>query len=184
MENENRELQTNNLQPLKTSEEMFIDARRGRKIKFASNEDIRLALRYVIAKLGLRGQNIPKGPAKLLLIDHVFQNFQENTCDEIKLAFDWGIEGRLDEDINCFENFSCLYFTRIMRAYNRLACAVLDKEKKAEELRHLQFEAQERAKNNPKRPDRIEDPEAYEKFLKSGFANILRGKGIQIPGDE
>jgi len=122
-----------------------------------------------MVKIGLRGQNFPKDIEKILLIQHVFDNFGENRVDEIRLAFDWGIEGRLDEDINCFENFSCLYFTRIMRAYNRLALAVKSKE----EVKELS--------PPPKKEERIEDPEAYEKFLETGFAKILQNKGIEIP---
>ena len=123
-------------------------------------------------KIGLRAANFPKGEEKMLLLQHVFENFGENRTDEIRLAFDWGIEGRLDEDINCFENFSCLYFTRIMRAYNRLACRVKNDAQKAKQ--HL-------PPPEPKKDVRIEDPEAYEKFMKTGFAEILKGKGIEIP---
>ena len=57
MDNENRELQRQDSKPLKTSEEKFIDARGGRKIKFASQKDVREALRYSMVKLGLRGTN-------------------------------------------------------------------------------------------------------------------------------
>lgn len=142
---------------------------------YATEEEIRQALRYAMVKIGLRGQNFPKDIEKILLIQHVYDNFGENRIDEIKLAFDWGIEGRLDEDINCFENFSCLYFTRIMRAYNRLKMAVkTEADKRKESIEY----------KPPKEDVRIEDPEAYEKFLKSGFAQILRGHGIQIPGDK
>jgi len=168
MDNENRELQNYKTKPLKTSEEKFELARQSRQIQFSTEEEVRQALRYAMAKLGLRGQNMPTGVQKILLIQHVFDNFGENRVDEIRLAFDWGIEGRLDEDINCFENFSCLYFTRIMRAYNRLALAVKSKE----EVKELP---------PPRKEERIEDPEAYEKFLETGFAKILQNKGIEIP---
>ena len=152
MENENRGLQNYKTKPLKTSEEKFELARQSRKIQYATEEEIRQALRYAMAKLGLRGQNMPTGVQKILLIQHVFDNFGENRVDEIRLAFDWGIEGRLDEDINCFENFSCLYFTRIMRAYNRLALAVKSKE----EVKELP--------PPPKKEERIEDPEVTKSF--------------------
>jgi hypothetical protein len=158
--------------PLKISEEeKFEIARASRKIKNASEEEIRQALRYVMVKIGLRAANFPSGIEKQLLIMHVFENFGENRIDEIRLAFDWGIEGRLDEDINCFENFSCLYFTKIMRAYNRLALAVKTKE----EIKPIALPAPPK-KEGP----RIEDPEAYEKFLKTGCAKWMKDKGIEI----
>lgn len=171
MENENRELQKNSLMPLKTSEEKFLDARRAKLLKYADDEEVRQALRYAIGKLGMRGSNVPKGEMKLLLIRHVIENFSSNTVDEIRLAFDWAIEGRLDEDVNCFENFSCLYFTKIMRSYNRLACKVRN------ETKEKPKELPARKKEEPQ----IEDPEAYEKFMQTGFAQILKGKGIEIP---
>lgn len=171
MENENRGLQRQESNQLKTSEEKFLYARSAKLIRYANEEEIRQALRYAMIKIGLRGANFPTGEEKALLIMHVVDNFGTNTLDEIRLAFDWGIEGRLDEDINCFENFSCLYFTRIMRAYNRLACKVKDDAKKPKEYSPA-----------PKQEEpKIEDPKAYEKFMQTGFAQILKDKGIEIP---
>lgn len=172
MENENRELQKLESMPLKTSEEKFQNARRAPKIGMATDEEIKQALRYAMVKIGLRGANVPGDEEKLMLILHVRENFPANTIEDIKLAFDWGIEGRLDEDINCFENFSCLYFTRIMRSYNRLACKVRNDAKNKTAPRLPQAKKEEPV---------IEDPEAYEKFMQTGLAQILKGKGIEIP---
>lgn len=170
MENENKELQRQELTPLKISEEeKFEVARLSKKIRNATEEEIRQALRYVMVKIGLRAANFPTGIEKQLLILHVVENFGENRVEEIRLAFDWGIEGRLDEDINCFENFSCLYFTRIMRAYNRLALAV-----------RSEPPVKQIAPPVPKEDVRIEDPEAYEKFLQTGCAKWMKDKGIEI----
>lgn len=169
---QNLELQKLETTQLETSEKKFEIARRGKLIRNATEEELRQALRYAMVKIGLRADNFPKGAEKMLLINHVFENFPDSTVDEIRIAFDWGIEGRLDQDINCFENFSCLYFTRIMRSYKRLALIVKTKEQQKKEI--------VRQVSAPV-PEPIEDPEAYDKFMKTGFAQVLKGKGIEIP---
>lgn len=131
MENKNWGLQKQELSPLKISEkEKFEIARAAKKIGEAGEEEIRQALRYAMVKIGLRGANFPTGIEKFLLIRHVHENFFDNTVDEIRVAFDWAISGRIDEDYNCYENFSCAYFSRIMNAYNRLADAAKTKDEK------------------------------------------------------
>ena len=56
-----------------------------------------------------------------VLIEHIIQNYGNHSAAEIKLAFDMAIAGKLDCDPNCFENFSCLYFSNIMNAYRIFA---------------------------------------------------------------
>lgn len=73
-----------------------------------------------MVKVGLRAQNWPNELEKIILIQHIKENFGGNTVEEIKLAFDMAISGRLrldEKEINCYENFSCLYFSKIMNAY-------------------------------------------------------------------
>jgi len=73
-------------------------------------------------KIGL--QSIPADEAKAILIAHVIDNFGGNHLDEIVLAFEMAIAGRLDLDekeVTAYENFSCLYVSRIMNSYRRWA---------------------------------------------------------------
>lgn len=76
-------------------------------------------------KLGLREANIPEKDELSLLIHHLLTQYGSHTCEEIRLAFDMAIGGQLDllpgESVNCYENFSCLYFSSIMNAYRRWA---------------------------------------------------------------
>lgn len=81
-------------------------------------EDLKQVLRVVMLKLGLRGANMPAGEEKSVLIFHIIENFGGHRVEEIKLAFDMAIMGKLEiDDVNCFENFSCQYFSKIMNAY-------------------------------------------------------------------
>lgn len=70
-----------------------------------------------MVKIGLRAQNFPSEEEKGVLIDHILKNYAGHTVEEIRLAFDMAIEGKLGVDANCYENFSCLYFSKIMSAY-------------------------------------------------------------------
>lgn len=82
-------------------------------------EELKEILRFVMIKVGLRAQNWPNDLEKLVLFEHIISNFGGNRIEEIKLAFDMAIGGKLDCEVNCYENFSCYYFSTIMNAYRR-----------------------------------------------------------------
>lgn len=88
----------------------------------ASIDELKQVLRLVMVKVGLRSTNWPQDEEKAILIDHIITEFGGNRIDEIKLAFDMAISGKLDiDDVNCFENFSCAYISKIMIAYRNWA---------------------------------------------------------------
>jgi hypothetical protein len=112
-------------QPESGEVNLFNSALVGVKVSSAPVEDIKEVLRLVMVKIGLRAQNWPTDEEKFVLIEHVIKNFGGHTCEEIKLAFDMAIQGMLkfeeDQSVNCYENFSCLYFSNIMNAYREWA---------------------------------------------------------------
>ena len=67
--------------------------------------------------VGLRGNNMPTEEEKFVLINFIRSNFGNQTPEEIKLAFELAVSGKLGIDAKCYENFSCEYFGRIMKAY-------------------------------------------------------------------
>jgi hypothetical protein len=90
------------------------------KIRQSSLDDLKAVLRYAMVKVGLRAQNFPTDDEKAVLLSHVISEYGNHTPDEIRLAFDMSITGRLDlerSEVVCYENFSCLYFSGIMNAY-------------------------------------------------------------------
>jgi hypothetical protein len=91
------------------------------KIINGERENLVKALRWVMMKVGLRQQNWPTTEETAVLIQHLESNYGGHTVDEIKLAFDMAIAGKLDVEVNCYENFSCLYFSNIMAAYREWA---------------------------------------------------------------
>ena len=74
-------------------------------------------------KIGIRAANVPNELETLVLVEHIVTNFGGHRLNEIPLAFDFLINGELatkDGEVveaNCYENFSCLYFSGVMKAY-------------------------------------------------------------------
>ncbi len=74
-------------------------------------------------KIGLRATNLPTPEETAVLIAHIVTEYGNHSLEEVKLAFDMGIAGKLDFEDNagiiCYENFSCLYFSGVMNAYRK-----------------------------------------------------------------
>lgn len=115
-------------------------------------------------KVGLRGKNFPNGVAKSLLLDHIYTNYGNHTPDEIRLAFNLSVAGKLQvDDVNCYENFSCLYFSKIMNAYRVWAQQVHDQHKKPV----LEIE---------NKPDPAQIEKEYQEFLQTDLGKKLNPK--------
>lgn len=141
-------------------------ARQSLPISKISEALVREALRYAMVKVGLRGQNFPQGAEKILLLNHVIGNYGNHTADEIRLAFDMALSAKLGldiQDVKCYENFSCAYFSTIMNAYRVWAAQVdrqKEKEVKPEEKVYTEEEKQQIEKE-------------YQDFLKTPLAKKL-----------
>lgn len=114
--------------PANGEERLFSLAIQSVKISSSTVEELKQSLRYAMVKIGLRSQNFPNEEEKAILLQHISQNYSNHTVDEIRLAFDMAIEGKLElldgESVTCYENFSCLYFSSIMNAYRRWSAQV------------------------------------------------------------
>lgn len=111
-------------QPVTGEENKFIQALEQNTIAKSTVEDLKNVLRLVMVKVGLRAQNFPNDLEKQVLIEHIISQYGNHTPEEIKLAFDMAIIGKLDieeKNVTCYENFSCLYFSTIMNAYRKWA---------------------------------------------------------------
>jgi len=86
-------------------------------LRVRNEEDIKEVLRYSMLLVGLRGNNLPTEEEKFVLTNFVRSNFGNQTPEEIKIAFEMAVAGKLNIDAKCYENFSCEYFGRIMNAY-------------------------------------------------------------------
>lgn len=117
------ELQRHESKP--SSDGRFLAAIQSTKIAAVSDlEPIKSALKYCMALVGVRSQNLPDGEEKAVLLNHIIQNYGGHTPDEIRLAFEMAVSGKLGlplDEVKCYENFSCLYFSTIMNAYREWA---------------------------------------------------------------
>jgi hypothetical protein len=93
------------------------------KIKDASEEEIRKAIKFCMLVVGLRAKSIDAMDKieRRVLVNFIRQNFYGHTIAEFKLAFNKAVIGELDADANPYENFSCEYVGRIMKAYRKWA---------------------------------------------------------------
>lgn len=113
---------TGNLHP------SFAGASAGFKMAQLPAEEFKQPLRLIMLKAGLRAANIPHEEERSVLIAHILKHYGNHTPEEIVLAFDLAITHQLDleeNEIPCYENFSCAYFSRIMDAYRRWAAPQL-----------------------------------------------------------
>lgn len=117
-------------------ESNFLIALKGNKIAFSHVETLKEVLRLIFIKVGLRADNLPKDEERYVLLSHIVSEYGNHTTQEIKLAFDMAIAGKLEldrKDVICYENFSCLYFSTIMNAYRKWSAGVY-RETKTEPL--------------------------------------------------
>lgn len=105
------------IKPLSGDLEKFDRALKSKLIINATREGLVQVLRLVMVKIGLRANNFPDKLETEILINHITENFGGHRIDEIKLAFDMAIMGKLKCEACCYENFSCIYFTQVMNAY-------------------------------------------------------------------
>lgn len=119
----NSELQRQ--EPKPSGDGKFVAAIQNTKIAAVSDlEPIKQALRYAMMLVGVRGQNLPDEAEKAVLLNHIIQNYGGHTSEEIRLAFEMAVSGKLGlplDEVKCYENFSCLYFSTIMNAYRAWA---------------------------------------------------------------
>ena len=118
--NRNLELAQQEWKPLKTGNvtaDVILQAQSAQSLRLRNEEDLKQVLRYAMVLVGLRGNNMPTEEEKFVLLNFIRSNFGNQTPEEIKLAFDWAVSGKLNVDAKCYENFSCEYFGRIMKAY-------------------------------------------------------------------
>lgn len=183
----NLELQRQESRPQKIGDGSLKIALQSPKNAVASKEDIQQALRYVMVKIGLRAENWPNEIEREIILEHIRENFGGHSVAEIRLAFDMAISGKIDVDATCYENFSCLYFSKVMNAYRLWAAqeyreSIIEEPLKQDLLTDQQLEDLHRG-----------DIEAFYQRCRSGivphrtpeyFKDILVKDGLMGQGEE
>lgn len=105
---------------LKSGKDRLELALKSSKIREAPLDEIKQVLRLTMLKLGIRANNLPTDEEKSVLLAHIIDFYGNFTCEEIILAFNLAMSNKLnisENEVNSYENFSCLYFSKIMNAY-------------------------------------------------------------------
>jgi hypothetical protein len=95
----------------------IIKAQSKPNIRNRSEDELKQVLRLAMLMVGLRGSNMPTDEEKYVLLAFIKSNYGNQTPEEIAIAFEMAVAGKLNTDCKCYENFSCEYFGRIMNAY-------------------------------------------------------------------
>lgn len=77
-------------------------------------------MKYIFLLVGIKGQNIPVGADKEFLHRYLREHYGNQTLEELRLAFDLAIQGRLKmprNEVKCYENFSTDYVASILNAF-------------------------------------------------------------------
>jgi hypothetical protein len=96
---------------------LIIKAQSTENIRVRPENDLKQVLRLSMLMVGLRGANMPTDEEKYVLLAFIKSNYGNQTPEEIAIAFEYAVAGKLNTDCKCYENFSCEYFGRIMNAY-------------------------------------------------------------------
>lgn len=95
-------------------------ALQGIKIKDAEDSELSNKLGIVYWMIGLRPQHFPTKEQDSYFFNYLRKNFPNKTTNEIVIAFDKAINGKLDiEDVKCYDQFTLEYFCRIFNAYRK-----------------------------------------------------------------
>ena len=153
--------QTKTLGTLSTVEKQITDSNTGLFIQDASRSDILGLLAYCISVSGVNVSEMPKEAAKEVLIDFLISNYSSFRIQEVRTAFQMNAAGKLGEVIDHYQNFSAMYFGKVMAAFR----------KKSEELKKFQENTWSQKLPEPlHRSDEIPD----EEMVRLSFANYLK----------
>ena len=77
-------------------------------------------------KLGLKGDKLPTEAELAIMHKSVTEEYPNIKIGEITLAFDLAAKGKLDVEVETYQNFSMLYLHRILRAFARYGMSKLN----------------------------------------------------------
>ena len=134
----------------------------GKFIQDASQDEIAAALLYCFSVSGLLVPNYPNEVSKSVLIDFILSNYGSFRIEEVRTAFQMNASGRLGEINEHFQNFSPVFFGKVMAAFR----------KKSEDLKKYQESA--RSWNQPVTPLHRSDEIPDEEMVRLSFQNYRK----------
>ena len=91
------------LMPSQSGRECAVAHFEFKRIKDSSEEEIKQVLRHVMVLLGIRKEALPEEFEKRIMLDFIYKHYQHFTVEEIKLAFEYAICGKLDVSATVYQ---------------------------------------------------------------------------------
>ncbi len=110
----------------------------------------------------MKADQIPGDVEKIVLINFIKDNYQNNCPSELKIAFELAIKGEFEADLNHYGSFSALYLSKIFNNYLDYRRNII-----------LEMQREEEEIQKKKREEYENRPEVIEKRKKDFDKNVL-----------
>jgi hypothetical protein len=159
-----------------TPQRVRLEIEKGTKISNIQNPKSYLALTInaLCIFVGVLPDKMPDVSSQDMLIDYINRYYKNLTLEELKLAFELGVAGQLQVDMNHYQNFSSLYFSSVINAYieyRKRIVAQLNKEREEREAIPPKLSQEETYEIN-KKFDYNYILKVYQKFCKDGSVDF------------
>lgn len=119
------ELQKHTPKGLTKSFSTVLKAQNGLKIKtLTHDEPLRQVIRYIVALVGFSLDKIDKIQTDVI-VNFLRNHHEQTTVEELKIAFNLGVSGKLDIDMTHYQNFNSMYFSNVLLSYKRFKAKII-----------------------------------------------------------
>ncbi len=150
----------------KQQRSLLIDKRaiiESQKFSLVCNQNerqIKELLVFIFALIGITGSNLPSNYQEKIIVSYIRNHLSKYTTQDFKIAFLLGLKGKLDFNIQSFQNFNPLYIENVMQSFNRYRFNIINDNKQKLRQKKTEITPQEKEKLNK---------EAAIKFIKTLF---------------
>lgn len=88
------------------------------RINESEDSSIKQNLLYAIQLVGVDAGRVNKDDIEFI-VNFLKTNFKFFKIENIRKAFELGVKGELDMDMNHYQNFNVMYISNVLQAYNR-----------------------------------------------------------------
>ena len=132
MENIENQLSPRRPQILLIDKRAIIESQSFALVCNQNDKQIKELLIFVFSLIGITGNNIPDKYQETIIISYIRNHLSKYTTQDFKIAFMLGIKGKLDFNIQSFQNFNPLYVENVMQSFNRYRFDIIRNKKTVE----------------------------------------------------
>lgn len=93
----------------------IVEAKEGLQIMQATDQEVLKSLAYVATLVGIK--DLPDKVAKSVLLTSLRRNYETVTCEELVLAFELAVTGKIQANIEHFNNLDFKYISGVLNAF-------------------------------------------------------------------